>query len=184
MSHITNNGIKVFKKVLSNPLLGISLYLAGGVLYDFMDVRTLGNMLAYSGVGQFVISISFLLYKHNALSFLNKFLLEDKCNEAGLKKRIIASLIIFFVPLLLHLMIFAVLSTFDPCNNNSGCMAGSATAYFFILFTIPLAILLLLISVFRLFSSHNRYKKYFKINAGLSIFPFVMACLIYIATKL
>ena len=97
-----------------------------------------------------------------------------------------ASFRIFIVPGTLHLAIFAGLALFDPCNNNSGCMAGSISAYFLILFTLP-TIIILLISSFAqhryLKSEPSKHSKYFKVNLFLALISFVLVAIFFMGMK-
>ena len=90
----------------------------------------------------------------------------------------------FIVPLILHFVIFAIGASMDPCNNNAGCMAGSATAYFLILFTLPTVVILFITVLFQKFSPGPNRHKYLKINIILVLVPFFIVGLIIIWVKL
>ena len=84
----------------------------------------------------------------------------------------------------LHLGIALMLSRLDPCNNNPGCMAGSLSGYFLVLFTIPTLVLLTVFAVVQAFVSEPNFNRHLKINSILAIVPFVIAGLLYLALKL
>jgi len=93
---------------------------------------------------------------------------------------------LFIVPLVLHLAIFSFASLYDPCNNNPGCMAGSLTAYFFILCTLPTIIILCITSLIQnhyLKSQPNKSSKYFKINIFIALVSFVLVFVFFIVMK-
>ena len=78
----------------------------------------------------------------NQLSENNK---NNSATEEKLKQKGISGWVLFFIPAIIHIAMVFIGSFYDPCKNNAGCMAGSATAYFVILVT-PIVLLILLVT--------------------------------------
>ncbi len=88
------------------------------------------------------------------------------------------------LPILLHLAIVGAYSGIDPCNNNPGCMAGSPTIYFTILFTLPTLLILFIVNLFQAFSKRPDYRRYLKINIKISLLPFILVLIFYLGAQL
>ena len=84
------------------------------------------------------------------------------------------------IPAIIHLLIIGIYSTIDPCNNNPGCMAGTLTVYFMMLFTGPTLIILLIANLMQCSLYSEKYSKYLVINISISLFPYVLAGGIYV----
>lgn len=87
------------------------------------------------------------------------------------------------VPAVTHLAIVGAYSTVDPCNNNPGCMAGTPTAIFFIVGTLPALAVLIVLNLFQSLKKHPNYAKYLTVNMVVVIVPFILAGVIYLLSK-
>jgi hypothetical protein len=86
---------------------------------------------------------------------------------------LIYSLRNFVLPVLLHLLIIGAYSRVDPCNDNPGCMAGSASLFFVILVSAPTIAILVAASLVQLLRKGRNYTKYLLINSAIAVFPYI-----------
>jgi hypothetical protein len=81
------------------------------------------------------------------------------------------------IPLLIQVVCVLIVSIFDPCNNNPGCMAGNITAYSAILILPSTLVILLFVTFVEVIIKTVEYKKALKINSILAIVPFILVLL-------
>ena len=84
---------------------------------------------------------------------------------------------IIVLPVLLQVVCVLIVSQFDPCNNNPGCMAGNITAYSAIFILPPSLVILAFLSFIEAGSRKVEYRKALKINSVLALLPFVLVFL-------
>lgn len=82
------------------------------------------------------------------------------------------------LPAALNALVVLLYSFNDPCNNNPGCMAGSATFYLYVLVCLPTAVALFLVTVFQMTRPQPARLRYFLINLGIAASPFVLLALL------
>lgn len=182
----------MINKLFIHLVCGAVIFILGATLHDYMGFKALGNLIAYSGIAYTSVMSFIIFFKYKPLSLINN-ILDDRLVTSLkilphkridiIKRKLLLFLVLFFIPMLLHALIFGVSITLDPCNNNSGCMAGSASAFFFFLFTIPTILILFVFTLFQVWRNENKnYKKYFSINIGISISSFFIAIVIYFSS--
>ena len=89
---------------------------------------------------------------------------------------------VIILPILLQLVCVLIVSQFDPCRNNPGCMAGNITACSAILIIPPSLVILVFIAFIEAGSRKVEYRKALKINSVLALLPFVLVFL-FLATN-
>ena len=170
-------------KKFTQFLYGLGVFLGGVMMSELLHWRSLGDLIAYIGL----IYIAMILYRTvwvtKSISSIRQLLNSDakqgsSVESAAPPSKVLATALLFFVPAIIHLLLFGILSSLDPCNGNSGCMAGSLSGFFLVLFTLPTLLLLLLFTLVQIASISQNYRKYLKINISLSILPFLVAFLI------
>jgi len=152
------------------------------MMSEFLHWRSLGDLFAYGGL----IYIAIILYQINlvkkSIASIRHLLAKPADNESSEEgvepvkppSKLLAATVLFFIPVLLHLLLYAILARYDPCRGNSGCMAGSLSAYFLVLFTLPTMVLLSIFTLVQVFGSSHNYRKFLWVNTILSVSPFVV----------
>jgi hypothetical protein len=78
------------------------------------------------------------------------------------------------IPVLVQIACLLVLSSIDPCKNNTGCMAGSITGYALIL-VMPASVLVLIVAtIIEWASGRIGGRAALKINVSLALLPFAL----------
>ena len=96
---------------------------------------------------------------------------------------VLYSLSNFLIPAAMHLLVLYAFTTVDPCKGNPGCMAGSATAFFLILVTLPTLLFLLFAAIFRYRARHRNHTRQLMINLALALAPFPLVALVALTAK-
>ena len=182
------------KPYMINIIIGLFIFLIGGLLHDYLGFVFIGDFLAYLGIIYFTTTAGFLVYKWKSKfskkTYLSKQRLEqdavstnefDKISSNKQEHHGIHFLpVIFLIPVGIHFIIFMILSAFDPCKNNPGCMAGSLSGYFLFLFSVPTVFIILVAAMFQKPRLIDKFKKYFLINTSIAVLPFILSMLIYL----
>ena len=70
----------MLKKIIINLLIGGAIFIFGAFLHDLSGVKSLGDFLAYAGIGYALISLGVIFFKK--IPFVHKMVKDREKNKA------------------------------------------------------------------------------------------------------